>query len=64
MDFLKSSEFLSKLHSLHTCQLLVFKIENTDSKLTEYIFPLQDGQGNGISIFMKLYYLILNIRPA
>jgi len=53
MDFLKSSEFLSKLHSLHTCQLLVFRIENTDSKLTEYIFPLQDGQGNGISIFMN-----------
>jgi hypothetical protein len=30
-DFLKSSEFLSKLHSLHTCQLLVFRIENGDS---------------------------------
>jgi len=31
IDFLKSSEFLSKLHSLHTCQFLFFRRENDDS---------------------------------
>gem|GEM_PF-6490173 len=64
MDFLKSSEFLSKLHSLHTCQLLVLRIVNTDSYITEYIFSPQDGQGNGISIFIKFCYVILNIMRA
>lgn len=62
MDFLKTSEFLSKLQSLHTYQLLFFSIENVDSYDVECIFPPQDGHDNGMSIFITLYYVILNIK--
>ena len=53
MDFLKSSESLSKLHSLHACQLLFLRIESVASYDTEYIFPPHEGHGNGISIFIN-----------
>jgi hypothetical protein len=53
MDFLKSSEFLSKLHSLHACQLLFLRIDNDASYDIEYIFPPHEGQDNGMSIFIN-----------
>ena len=52
MAFLKSSTFLSKLHSLQTCQLLFLRIFNAGLYATEYIFPPQEGHGIGMSTFM------------
>ena len=59
--FLNSSEFLSKSHSLQTCQLRFLSNEKADSYDTEYIFPPHTGQEIGISIFITSYALILDI---
>ena len=60
--FLNSSDSLSKSHSLQICQLRFLSNEKADSYDTEYIFPPHEGQESGMSIFITLCFVILNIR--